>query len=79
MPQTRDMALQQLDTFCKKWDSKYPTIAKSWQNKWSSIAPCLAYPEHIKKVIYTTKHHRIHQPTDPKKSLKAKEAIRKFV
>ncbi len=49
-----DMALQQLDTFCKKWDSKYPTIAKSWQNKWSSIAPCLAYPEHIKKVIYTT-------------------------
>ncbi len=51
---SEDMALQQLKAFRQKWDSTYPTIANSWQKKWASIAPCLAYPEHIKKVIYTT-------------------------
>ena len=34
---TEDVALQHLDTFRQKWESKYPTIAKSWQNKWGSV------------------------------------------
>ena len=51
---SEDMALQNLDKFREKWDEKYPTIANSWQNKWAGIAPCLAYPDYIKKAIYTT-------------------------
>ena len=47
-------ATQGLEVFREKWDDKYPTIADIWQRNWSQIVPCLAYPEFIKKAIYTT-------------------------
>jgi putative transposase len=47
-------ALLELEAFRQKWDHKYPTIADIWQRNWTGIAPCLAFPEFIKKAIYTT-------------------------
>lgn len=47
-------ALLELEAFRQKWDDKYPTIADIWQRNWIGIAPCLAFPEFIKKAIYTT-------------------------
>lgn len=40
--------------FEKKWNSQYPTIAKSWYSNWDKIIPFLAYPKEIRKIIYTT-------------------------
>lgn len=51
---SEEAALQQLDVFREKWDDKYSTIADIWQRNWAGIAPCLAYPQFIKKAIYTT-------------------------
>ena len=51
---TREQAELRLEEFSQKWDSKYPTISPSWRRNWERIVPFLAYPEEIRKVIYTT-------------------------
>ena len=51
---TRDQAALQLDAFGEKWDTKYPSISQSWRRNWERLTPFLAYPEEIRRVIYTT-------------------------
>ena len=43
-----------LEEFAKKWDSKYPTISMQWKGKWENVIPFFAYPQDIRKAIYTT-------------------------
>ena len=47
-------ALAALNEFRQKWDALYPTIGESWERNWAGIIPFLAYPDYIRKVIYTT-------------------------
>lgn len=51
---TEEIAEMNLVEFGEKWDSKYPTISKSWTANWSRLIPFFAYPEEIRKIIYTT-------------------------
>lgn len=51
---TEEAALQALEEFGSKWDKKYPHIAKSWLEKWEYISVFFAYPEDIRRIIYTT-------------------------
>lgn len=43
-----------LREFAGKWDNKYPVIADIWRRNWSGIIPFFAFPDEIRKVIYTT-------------------------
>ena len=43
-----------LTDFAEKWDKQYPRISRLWLNNWENITPFFAYPEDIRKVIYTT-------------------------
>lgn len=43
-----------LEAFKKKWDHKYPTIGQIWTRNWLGIIPFLAFPDYIRKAIYTT-------------------------
>jgi putative transposase len=43
-----------LELFAEKWDALYPTISKSWRAHWARVIPLFAFPEDIRKVIYTT-------------------------
>jgi putative transposase len=43
-----------LENFRKKWDGKYPTIGDIWKRNWQGIIPFLAFPDYIRKAIYTT-------------------------
>jgi len=52
--ETVEVAQEKLREFEAKWDSKYPTIGQSWRRNWEQIIPFLAYPQEIRKVIYTT-------------------------
>lgn len=38
----------------KTWGKKYPTIVPQWERNWLGIIPFLAYPDFIRKAIYTT-------------------------
>ncbi len=51
---SEEAALLELQNFRDKWDDKYPTISDIWQRNWNGIVPCLAFPEFIKRAIYTT-------------------------
>ena len=52
--QTEDEARHNLELFAEKWDSKYPAISQIWKKNWEMIKTFFAYPEDIRKVIYTT-------------------------
>jgi putative transposase len=43
-----------LDAFSEKWDKKYPMISKSWRANWNNLNEFFAYPDSIRKIIYTT-------------------------
>ncbi|OZG31519.1 MULTISPECIES: IS256 family transposase [Rickettsieae] len=49
-----EMASLKLQQFSSKWDKKYPVISDIWQRNWCGIIPFFAFPEEIRKVIYTT-------------------------
>jgi len=51
---TEEEGSLELDNFAKKWDDKYPQIAKSWRKNWPNIITFFEYPADIRKVIYTT-------------------------
>lgn len=51
---TSDDAEYQLELFAEKWDKPYPTISKIWRTHWARVVPLFAFPEDIRKVIYTT-------------------------
>jgi transposase-like protein len=51
---SEEMAVDELEAFSKRWDSRYPMISRSWKSKWSELTPFFKFPETIRKVIYTT-------------------------
>ena len=51
---SEDEASENLGAFARKWDGRYPTISKSWQANWQRVIPFFAYPEEIRRIIYTT-------------------------
>jgi putative transposase len=51
---TAEAAEQALEAFEKKWQGRFPSIAKSWRSNWVHIIPLFSYPPAIRKVIYTT-------------------------
>ncbi len=51
---TVELAEKALQAFSAKWDGKYQAISSSWKNNWANIIPLFAYPEDIRRVIYTT-------------------------
>lgn len=36
------------------WGQKYPAIALSWRRNWANVVPFFAYPESVRRIIYTT-------------------------
>lgn len=52
--ESADAAALRLDEFERKWGDKFPPIGQSWRRNWEQIIPFFAYPEAVRKVIYTT-------------------------
>jgi putative transposase len=50
----RDHAEHELESFAEKWDEKYPMISQSWLENWERIVPFLAFPQDVRRVVYTT-------------------------
>jgi len=51
---TEEEALLALDQFSETWDEKYPQISRSWRSHWHNLNALFAYPQDIRKAIYTT-------------------------
>ncbi len=37
-----------------EWGRRYPAIALSWRRNWAQVVPFFAYPEGVRRIIYTT-------------------------
>jgi putative transposase len=48
-----DDARERLADFAAKWP-KYGSIPAVWERAWSEFVPFLAFPDHIREVVYTT-------------------------
>jgi putative transposase len=45
-------ALEAFDT--SQWRQEYPAIAQSWRQNWERVIPFFAFPEVVRRIIYTT-------------------------
>src|SRR5215211_6562172 len=49
-----DAAQDALERFDEKWGQRFPVITKAWLDAWEHVTPFLAFPEEVRRVIYTT-------------------------
>ena len=43
-----------LDEFEAKWGDRFPPTGQSWRRHWEQVISFFAYPEAVRKIIYTT-------------------------
>ena len=49
-----DAALASLEAFEEKWGEQLPPVVKAWRDAWEHVTPFLAFPDEVRRVIYTT-------------------------
>ena len=49
-----ETALDNLLAAKEKWGKKYPNAIKSWEDNWDNLITFFAFPEYIRKIMYTT-------------------------
>jgi len=49
-----EVALENLIAAKEKWGKKYPNAIKSWEDNWDNLITFFAFPEFIRKIMYTT-------------------------
>jgi putative transposase len=49
-----DTAQAALEAFDERWGSRFPVITQAWLNAWEHVTPFLAFPDEVRRVIYTT-------------------------
>lgn len=74
----------ELDKLAEKWESKYPLVIKSWRNNWPNLSTYFKYPEHIRKLIYTTNpveglHRQFRKVTKTRSIFPNNEALMKLL
>jgi len=81
---TEDVARLALDAFDERFGRKYPGITKLWQNRWNEVVPFLAYPEEIRRILYTTNaieslNFQLRKVLRPKGHFPSDDAVLKIV
>lgn len=50
-----EAGLAALDAFdAGYWGQRYPAIAQSWRRNWLHVVPFFAFPESVRRIVYTT-------------------------
>lgn len=49
-----EAALENLQYAKEKWGNKYPNAIKSWEENWDNLITFFAFPDYIRKIMYTT-------------------------
>lgn len=49
-----DEAYENLQGMREKWGNKYPNAINSWEDNWDNLITFLAFPDYIRKIMYTT-------------------------
>lgn len=49
-----EVAMENLILLKDKWSNKYPNAVKSWEDNWDNLSTFFAFPNNIRRIIYTT-------------------------
>jgi len=49
-----EVALENLLSLKDRWSNKYPNAVKSWEDNWDNLSTFFAFPDNIRRIIYTT-------------------------
>jgi putative transposase len=68
----------------ERWGKKYPLVVNSWQYNWEKLSTYFAYPEPIRRVIYTTNtiegfHRQVRKVTKTKGAFPSDMALLKLI
>jgi putative transposase len=81
---TAEAAALALDEFEAAWGEQYPMAVKTWRSRWENVTPFFAYPEPIRKVIYTTNaveslNAQLRQVTKRRGAFPTEDSVRKVI
>jgi putative transposase len=82
---TAEEARQQLEEFAAgPWGQKYPMIVESWKRNWEHVIPFFAFPDIIRRMIYTTNaieglHSRVRKAVQLRGHFPSDEAALKLI
>lgn len=79
-----DNAEFNLGKLADKWGTKYPLAIKPWKEHWINASTYFKYPEHIRKIIYTTNaveavHRQLRKVTKNRSMFPNDEALAKML
>ena len=79
-----DQAQAELEAFDQKWGHRFPVITQAWLDAWEHVIPFLAFPEDVRRVIYTTNaiealNRQLRKAIKTKGSFPNEDAARKLV
>ena len=79
-----EAAEQELSALEEKWNTRYPTAVTSWRRNWEHLSTFFAYPQEIRKMIYTTNavealHRQFRKVTKTKGVFPTDEALKKML
>ena len=79
-----DAAQDALARFDEKWGKRFPVITKAWLDAWEYVIPFLAFPDEVRRVIYTTNaiealNRQLRKAIKTKGSFPSEDAARKLI
>lgn len=81
---TVEEAMGALEAFDEVWGRSYPSITRSWLDNWERLSPFFAFPEDIRRAIYTTNaiealNRQLRKALKPKGHFPSEEAALKVL
>ena len=79
-----DAAMIALEAFEEKWGQQLPIIGQAWRSSWEYVIPFMAFPDEVRRVIYTTNaiealNRQLRKAIKTKGSFPNEDAARKLV
>lgn len=79
-----DAAAEALAAFGAEWGERYPMIGKTWRDAWEHVIPFLAFPDDVRRVVYTTNtiealHRQIRKTIKTRGHFPTEDAARKLI
>jgi len=79
-----DQALDGLLAVKETWGTQYPSAVKSWEDNWEQLITFYAYPQELRRIIYTTNaieglHRQFRKVTKTKAVFPHDDSLRKML
>jgi putative transposase len=79
-----DAAAEALTAFEAEWGERYPMTGKTWHDSWEHVIPFLAFPDDLRRVVYTTNtiealHRQIRKTIKTRGHFPNEDAARKLI